>query len=240
MISKKLNILISSLWGKYNNEIANIPKIDNIYLSTNKKTWCKFSTDDFYEQKYIMYINTDIEDQRDELIEQIMFHEFTHIYDSLNFIKYDKETFKKLMNIYSETHASEVMMDRLILTQNSTPYSLNSFVICNVRLSLKSYMEQTYKSLKDEFTFNRNSVLNKYNYKNFYYFLGYVISLRKNNIIYEYNFNEFDKRLSDLFYMISNSFLSNDYDIELLVEYENSLKLLVLYIIKENMGSFDK
>ena len=86
----------------------------------------------------------------------------------------------------------------------------------------------------------RNSVLNKYNYKNFYYFLGYVISLRKNNIIYEYNFNEFDKRLSDLFYMISNSFLSNDYDMELLVEYENSLKLLILYIIKENMGLFDK
>ena len=40
--------------------------------------------------------------------------------------------------------------------------------------------------------------------------------------------------------MISNSFLSNDYDMELLVEYENSLKLLILYIIKENMGLFDK
>ena len=192
---------------------------------------------DLYNKRYILYVNNYINSQPKELVEQIIFHEFTHVYDSLIFIKYEVTDFKKLMNIYSETHASEIMMDKLIKTQKVKPYSLNGLVTYNICLPLESFMNQTYDFLKQEFIFNKTNILQcGYNYKKFYYYVGYIISLHKNNINYMYNFDDIDKDLADLFYIIIKSFLSHNYDVNSLIQYEDSLKELVLYKIKENMG----
>lgn len=34
--------------------------------------------------------------------------------DSITFLSYDKESFKSIMKIYSETHASKIQMDRIL------------------------------------------------------------------------------------------------------------------------------
>ena len=123
MVSEKLKTKILLIWNKYN-DISQIPKIKKILPSFKNNSWAFFSNEDLYNQNYKLYINEKIENQPDELIEFVLFHEFTHIADSINFLTYSFDDFQKLMTICSEVHASEILMDRLLLTQIQKPYSL--------------------------------------------------------------------------------------------------------------------
>jgi hypothetical protein len=237
MIDKRIEAHVQFLWDKFNSEIEEIPHIEKINLVTNNKSWVYFPIDDLYNQKYIMYINDKIKEQPKELFEQVLFHEFVHIYDSIKLIKYNINDFKKLMNIYSEIHASEILMDRLLITQNKKPYRLENIVIHNVSIPLYSFMEQTANSLKEEFTFNKQTILKQtYNYKSIYYYIGYILSLEKHGIQYTYNFEYINRSLSDLLYKILNSFIIKNYTPELLIQYENDLKGTILNLVKETLG----
>ena len=104
-------------------------------------------------------------------------------------------------------------------------------------MSLYSFMEQTANSLKEEFTFNKQTILKQtYNYKSIYYYIGYILSLEKHGIQYTYNFEYINRSLSDLLYKILNSFIIKNYTPELLIQYENDLKGTILNLVKETLG----
>lgn len=55
------------------------------------------------------------------------------------------------MFIFSEIHASEIQMDKMLTTQDKKPYSLNQDVIFDGVLSLKAFMDQSALHVKDQF-----------------------------------------------------------------------------------------
>ena len=111
----------------------------------------------------------------------------------------------------------------------------------NVKITLKSFMDQTLNGLEDEFVFKNDLKLPfNFNRKKFYYFVGYIVSLRKNNVPYDYYFENIDKNLSEIFYEIILIFTETEYDYELLIEYDDLLHKTILNNIKRYMGLPDK
>lgn len=115
-VSKRLKTLTESIWLKYNNNICNIPQIKDIRIMLEEGTAGQFLTDDLYNRNYVLYLSDDMEVAPDDYVEEILFHEFTHLADSMLFLEYDIEKFKIIMSMYSEIHASEIQMDKILST----------------------------------------------------------------------------------------------------------------------------
>lgn len=238
MISEKFKTKINLIWNKYNN-IYPIPQIERIAISYKDNSWAHFSYEDLYDQYYKIYVNEKLENQNDKMIEFVLFHEFTHLSDSIKFLKFSFEDFQKLMTIYSEVHASEILMEQILLTQNQKPYSLEKYITYNVKITLKDFMNQVLNDLENEFTYT-NDLIFPYNFnrKKFYYFVGYLVALKKNNINYDFYFSNIDSMLSEVFYetilIFTDDESRNDYD--LLIEYEDTIHETTLNIIKKHLG----
>ena len=128
-------------------------------------------------------------------------------------------------------------MDELLKTQKEHPYSLEQEVTYNVVLPLKDFMRQTLNKLENEFVFEKENIGNRrFNYKRFYYFVGYVISLKKHDIEYNVSFKKIDVQLAKLFVEVIDRFIEDNYDDEILIQCENQIVELILYKIKEGMG----
>lgn len=125
-----------------------------------------------------------------EAIQPIIYHEFTHIADSIKFQDYTQNDFFDLMNSYSESHGAEIEMNcRLSFIKENI--NLHSNVIYNEGiLSLKSFMNQTFNKIKNNFDLMSNNCGNNifFDTLDFYYYLGYIKSLHNNNIKYELKF----------------------------------------------------
>ena len=81
---------------------------------------------------------------------------------------------------------------------------------------------------------NRENLIKfTFDYKSFYYLVGYLISLKKNSIDYTVRFRKMDEQLAELFIEIINVFLENNYDDELLLEYEHRIVEMIEYKTKE-------
>lgn len=239
MISERMNKIVSSLWMSYNNIIKKIPQISDIVSSNNNGFWAEFMIEDLYNKKYTLYIFSDLEKMPYEFIEQILFHEFTHLADSLDFLKYKYDDFVSVMNIYSETHASEIQMDRMLLTQTTRPWSLDNNVIHGGILSLNSFMKQTFNHLENEFCVPKERItINnlKYDQKNLYYFTGYLISLSKHNIKFNWKFQNTDIYFIPIFTEIIELLLSGDYDIQSIIQLNNHL----IQMIKDKIYNHNK
>ncbi len=240
MISEYMELLIKFEHLKYNKEVCKIPKLQSIIPVHNFKAWAEFKSEDLYNSKYILYIDDKLEDKPDEFIDQILFHEFTHIVDSRRFLKFDLEKFQNMMNIYSEIHASQIQMNRLIKTEKSKPYSLDQEVIHGGILTLRSFMDQTYNRLKKEFSvpnvpFNKSNL--RLNLKELYYYVGYSKSLKNNNIIYNQNFSEINI-FGNEFEKLYNYVLTEKVDSNILYEYDRNLTKLVKTTIETHNKSF--
>ena len=145
-----------------------------------------------------------------------------------------------MMNIYSEIHASQIQMNRLIKTEKSKPYSLDQEVIHGGILTLRSFMDQTYNRLKKEFSvpnvpFNKSNL--RLNLKELYYYVGYSKSLKNNNIIYNQNFSEINI-FGNEFEKLYNYVLTEKVDSNILYEYDRNLTKLVKTTIETHNKSF--
>ena len=118
MNKRKIKKLTYKYFEQYNIEYFSIPQIDDIDIFNNSESFGQFDIDTMYKRQYILKVDSTLFDEKESFIKQILFHEFTHMYDSLKFLDYDKETFKKLMNIYSEIHATEIEMNVILSTKN--------------------------------------------------------------------------------------------------------------------------
>lgn len=237
MISEYLQKQIKFQWLKYNKFICKIPAIEKVEILAEDNTWAYFKNDDIYKQRYVLYVNPHLEETYDEFIEQILFHEFTHISDSLKFKNVDKKTFTELMNIYSEIHASQVQMNRMLLTQNTKSYSLDQQIICEKKVTLKSYMEHSLYNVEKEFTVSRDKITAdnlRYSTKELFYFIGKLSSLKKNGIKFDYDYSNVDERFRNLFYEITNFVLRDNIDAKELLLYNKQLTSLIKDVVRDN------
>lgn len=199
--------IIYKLIEEYKQLYYDIPSLDSVeYITGEIDAYAQFNTEELYNRKYILYIHPDLfsignKDMRNKMPRQILFHEFTHIYDSLLLLNYDLLSFKKIMCSYSEIHSSEIENRELILTQNA-PYSLDKVVVgMKGNKTLKEYIDRAIGELCEQFMPSGELITPEtdvYDYRELYSVLGKLRALNYFNIDYDYS----------LINIITNSFLN--------------------------------
>ena len=216
MNKRKIKKLTYKYFEQYNIEYFSIPQIDDIDIFNNSESFGQFDIDTMYKRQYILKVDSTLFDEKESFINQILFHEFTHMYDSLKFLDYDKETFKKLMNIYSEIHATEIEMNVILSTKNG------NIITTHESMTLKKYMNDSLHCMENQFILSDNS---QFNYREFYYFIGKLISLNKHGVTYNYEFSsELPTSITSLFKEIINYFIDNSqYDYDILCKFSDQI-----------------
>lgn len=174
-----------------------LPKINNVILSHNSNFWARFLANELYERKYDLYIDNDLLEQDEIFIKPVLFHEFTHVADSMEFINMDLKTYKAYMNSYSEFHAAKIEMkeriEQAIPDRKNFSLSLQTEIMHTNRITIKSFMDQTFGFMKsDLLKMSKNSDISNFffNTNHIYYFFGYYCALKECGITYKYNLYE--------------------------------------------------
>lgn len=206
-VSKRLKTFIKLTWTKYNNNICNIPQIKGIKIMSEEDIAGQFLFDDLYNKNYILYLSGDMEVAPDDYIEEILFHEFTHLADSVLFLEYEIEKFTTIMSMYSEIHASEIQMNKILSTIEN-PSNIRQ-IIPYKSVTLKKYLNKKLKELKKEFAplKSKTDVTERCNFIYICYFIGYLKSLKKHNIKYPHNYRGIIKSLIPEIIKLENYFL---------------------------------
>ena len=233
MLSEELKYTIKLFRNKYCRNVCEIPELEDIKELHNENTMAQVITGDLHDKKYILYIHSDLVYSNANYMEQILFHEFTHISDSIQFLNYNIVKFKDIMQIYSEIHASEIQMNVMLSYSKSNVYNLNQDVIFNKgMLKLQSFMKQSLDHAMREFSsYGSNDILNTY------YFIGYLNSLKKHGIEFKYKYENIRPELIESFQLITNSILNNTYTYNKLLKTHRYLLTLVQKPIPVNVDS---
>lgn len=232
VITEELKETIRLLHKKYTCLIQDLPGIDSIEVTSDLSCWAQFLTDDLYNKKYILYINPEIEEECLQFKENTLFHEFTHMADSIKYSYLSLKDFKDFMFSYSEVHASEIQMDRMLTTQEKRPYSLEQQVIHGGYILLKCWMNQALNHVVREFELPKTSMPqpSAFDLREVFYFIGYLKSLQKNNISYEYDYSQVP-HLKDDFYEITELLLNEQSDSSAIICYYRKLESQVNKIL---------
>ena len=109
-----MNISIENTYDNYKKFIEDysLPKIKIIPKDLDLNfgtTIASFWSEDLYKGKYNIEINTRLFNELDDrCLNSSLYHEFTHLYDSIQFKENDFPTFSATMTAYSEPHATYV------------------------------------------------------------------------------------------------------------------------------------
>lgn len=219
---------LDKIFNEYNELYYVIPKIQE-YIEIDKTDYAaaRFSTIDLYNKKYILEISKQLDES--EIYKAIFFHEFTHVYDSIQFLNYSFDDFIKIMYIYSEAHASEIEMDMYLKVQ---------------KFSYEKYINRKIIDLTESFLLPDGPILKGDVYcdeRILYYCIGYLVSLKKHNIKYIYNYEYVPKLFYPLFVEITEYFLANTkYDYNVLIKYQIKLHDLIKITMKEHIEKYNK
>lgn len=130
----------------------------------------------------------------------VLFHEYTHIKDSIKFCNQSKDDFNIIMTTYSEFHASQIEMDLILNSIKILPITIHSKVSTANEISLQKFMNEAYNNLLDCYNNGIKSAID-FDYKFIYYFFGYLKSLKIHHIEYiidqvRIDFNNLVKQMS--------------------------------------------
>lgn len=167
----------------------NLPDIKTVLYDKNCNYWGQFNTKDLYNKNYILHISDDLMSKNRKFIKQVLYHEFTHLWDSLQFLDKSYEDFETIMQSYSEYHAAQIeMVERL--NEIEEPITISSNIYHIGILTIESFMKQSFEHIlnstnnmakttkKDNFSFDVDDI---------YHFCGYIIALRQYGIEYKYD-----------------------------------------------------
>ena len=242
MLNERVDRIIKSTYKRYCEFIDNIPEITEIKVMDGNYADMQFFPEDLYNEKYVLYINQSVESESAQFIENTLWHEFTHISDSITLKDYEYEKFKNIMMIYSEIHAAETQMNHMLRTQDMPPYALNKEIEHGGFITLKKYMDTSLKHAMESFILPPWIVLpfdDVCDSKNLYYFIGYLKSLHENSIKYEYNYSGINEKYIDLFNELTEYILNNKYNFDKLVEFHTQIKTITKTVVAEHNKSFE-
>lgn len=245
MDERKMEQIIYNYLEQYHIEYFQTPQIDSIKFENGN--WGHFNVLKTYHGQYDLEINPKLFDQNENFIKSVLYHEFTHMYDSTKFLSFDEESYKDVMQIYSEIHATEIETNVIISTQNK-PYNLDKNVVWKQIIPLMIYMQVRLKILNNEFILP-NEIINASNYKFdpkvLYYYIGSLLSLKKHNIKYTYDYSNLHPAFKQLFTIITDHILDESfydkYDNDILIQMHNQIgDTITNIIIKHNLSMQDK
>lgn len=189
-----INKIYSEYQIKYN---IILPKINNVILSQNDNFWARFLAHELYERKYNLYIDNKLLEQDERFIKPVLFHEFTHVADCMEFINTEYETYRNYMTSYSEFHAAKIEMkeriEQTIPYRNHSSLSLQTEIMYTDKITIKSFMDQSFGFMKNDLLkMSKNSDFSNffYNTNHIYYFFGYYSALKEYEVTYKYNLYE--------------------------------------------------
>ena len=204
---------------EYNNTFNTNLKLDDVIFVNDPNfhdSACIKANDIYYNHKYILNLKQSLFDGDKHFSKAILFHEFTHMYDSELFINYPELQYKELMKIYSEIHSTEIETD-IILTYQNKPYSLEKDIWYTNRLPLKEYLRISLNVAKSMFTLPDEKLTEKnapFDYCELYYYIGKIRSINKHglnyHIDYQKEFSTVNEPFQDLLIEIINYCMNSD------------------------------
>lgn len=193
-----------------------LPMLNEVKFVKEDSFWARFQSQELYNKKYILYVNEELFQKNNYFIEQTLYHEFTHLMDSLKFLSYDSDNFKKVMISYSEFHASEIEMLKR-LEQVEGDISLQSEIYHVGILSIQYFMTQSFEHLlKDlELMSNNSNIKNFYfNTNKLFYFFGYISALKQYKIDYDFNIYKVPSLFLNVCIKLNSMIINNLYSID--------------------------
>lgn len=188
--SNAYTMIIKQTYKNFQKEYnLKLPDISEVKYDKTDEFWGKFNTQDLYDRSYILHICDELLSENKKFMKQILYHEFTHLSDSLQFLDKSYKEFESIMQSYSEYNAAKVeMIERL--NEIEPPITLSSNIYHIGILTLESFMRQTFEHLlrdTDNMCSNLQPENFSYDVDNIYHFCGYVKALQEYNIQYDYD-----------------------------------------------------
>lgn len=229
---KNVEKIILLLYKQYCNEIFEIPQIE--VITDKLSSWAQFKVYDLYKKKYKLYVDPELLESTADFIKAIIFHECTHLLDSLQFVSYPECDFIEIMKIYSETHASQIMLEQMISCNNCS--ELEDSITYNLSvLSIRYFMQQSLDKIVTQINrlVDASNIIsiedNDITYA-VYYFSGYLLALKNKGIEYAPNFSNIPERYKKLVTEIVeylSSIQCEECNIAKIQDYHNTLSLLI-------------
>lgn len=224
MINEVIELQVKLSWMKYCKEYVTIPNIQQIKLiNDDDDSLGRVYATDLYKKSYILYVKEEIFKYPDTSIDAILFHEFTHITDSLLYLKNDYQSFKDILSTYSEFHASKVEMEQLLKSVTDDKISGNSEITFNDGiLTINSLMNQAFNHIVNGFAIISKDTIESM--RNIYYYCGFSKTLKLINLVYDFNYLKINPEYMLFCKNISDE-LNNDSDINIknIIKIENKI-----------------
>lgn len=237
MFDERIDKIIKSTHKSYCKYVSIIPEITKIETISGNYAEMQFDAKSLYEKNYILKVNESINDENEQFIENILWHEFTHVADSILFNEYEYEDYKHIMYIYSEIHAAELQMNNMLATQMERPCSLEQDIEHKGIITLQKYMDTSLHHALDQFKlpvwyiFLSDNICDA---REIYYFIGYLKSLKSHSINYEYSYSDIDERYNSLFKEITEYVLNNqEYDYKHFISLDKQMDKLINKQVKQ-------
>lgn len=238
MFDERIDKIIKSTHKSYCKYVSIIPEITKIETISGNYAEMQFDAKSLYEKNYILKVNESINDENEQFIENILWHEFTHVADSILFNEYEYEDYKHIMYIYSEIHAAELQMNNMLATQMERPCSLEQDIEHKGIITLQKYMDTSLHHALDQFKlpvwyiFLSDNICDA---REIYYFIGYLKSLKSHSINYEYSYSDIDERYNSLFKEITEYVLNNqEYDYKHFISIDKQMDKLIIELATEH------
>lgn len=238
MFDERIVKIIKSTHKSYCKYVSIIPEITKIETISGNYAEMQFDAKSLYEKNYILKVNESINDENEQFIENILWHEFTHVADSILFNEYEYEDYKHIMYIYSEIHAAELQMNNMLATQMERPCSLEQDIEHKGIITLQKYMDTSLHHALDQFKlpvwyiFLSDNICDA---REIYYFIGYLKSLKSHSINYEYSYSDIDERYNSLFKEITEYVLNNqEYDYKHFISLDKQMDKLIIELATEH------
>ena len=158
--------------------IYNFNIMPAIKKKRNATSMAYIKSEECYNDKfYCIYLNKKYKNYTIGMIKAIIFHEMTHISDTVTFQNLSYKDFIMTMSTYSEIHAAEIELEARMLS-GKDPITIQSLVWdSDGFISIEDLIKNRIMQFKKLYYYN--------SFENFLYVLGYVRTLKKYNIDYE-------------------------------------------------------
>lgn len=139
---------IFSLYLEYQKEYPrnDYPELstDNLVYVHDVDFWFQFNSSKLYDDQYELQVNMEAFALNDTYLRSILYHEFTHIYDSLTFKNRPMDEYEKIMSHYSEIHASYIEMRKKVMKTSYAIYVQDE----KNEVLMDVYLQQEYSTFK--------------------------------------------------------------------------------------------
>lgn len=151
MNKKFEDIIINKIYIEYQREYnVELPALRQIKRS--KGSDGSVVAEELYKKKYILSIDSQLMNSNDVRIYSVLYHEFTHIKDSILLSKYSYDKYRNLMNSYSEFHATTIETEKR-LTYSDNLQDKYSYITTNngYMVQIEEYVQKSFNHVVNDY-----------------------------------------------------------------------------------------